>query len=180
MNLKATRLTKPGFGAKLICATQTEIVFVYFTPEKIGLTRRGEWDSFMKTRNKRILLFLIFIFACALDYSIYKAGKYLHENGISSCLYSVARQVEEAQKQNRFEIKGESRELTQDEVKQLFAGRRIADCGSDSFDSGEIHIAIENLYQIAKQIKVKVWTNGDDGIQGTSDDLVVPFEEKAP
>ena len=134
----------------------------------------------MKTKNKRILLFFVVIFVGISVYLIHAANKYLHDNGTLSCLYSTARQVEEAQKQNHFKINGDSRELTQDEIKQFFAGRQIADCGGNSFDSGEIHFAIGNVNQIAKQIKVKAWTNGDDGIQGTDDDLVVPFEEKAP
>ncbi len=134
----------------------------------------------MKTRNKRILLVLFVAFVGILTYPIYIVEKFFHRIETLACLSVAARYVGDAQEQNRFELNDESRELTQDEIKQLFVGRKVGECQSEWFNAGEIHIAIGNVNRVAKQVKVKAWTNGDDGIQGTSDDLVIPFEEEEP
>ncbi|MDQ4120298.1 MAG: hypothetical protein M3209_02380 [Acidobacteriota bacterium] len=109
----------------------------------------------------------------------YRAYKYLVDGGTQSCLFGILREVEEAKSENRLEFKGVKRELTKAEIEKLFVGRNVADCGNVLARSEDIHIMI-GINNRNSDVKTRVWTNGDDGIQGTDDDLVVPYGETAP
>lgn len=106
-------------------------------------------------------------------YKMWKSGE---EAAVESCLYSILEVVNKATKAGKLQIPAKARELTQTEIEQLLENQGL-DCKDKSNLSREVHIAVGDVNEHTP-LKMKVWTNGDDEIAGTDDDLVVPLGEK--
>lgn len=104
---------------------------------------------------------------------MWKSGE---EAAVNSCLYSILEVVNKANKAGKLQIPDKARELTQTEIEQLLENQGL-DCKDKSNLSREVHVAVGDVNEHT-DLKMKVWTNGDDEIAGTDDDLVVPFGEK--
>jgi hypothetical protein len=132
----------------------------------------------MRKTINRILIFISLIVVAICIYFAYEMWRSAEKAAILSCLASIASETDEALQQNRLEINGVSRELTQTEIENLLGGSKKLDCSSQQTNWGKIHIAIGEVNKIEKQVKVKVWINGNDGIPNTSDDLTFPLDGK--
>lgn len=97
----------------------------------------------------------------------------MRENAGLSCLASIAAGVERASRAGKLQVAGKPRELTQSEIEQLLSENQYLDCHDKSSFSREVHIAF-----VDEKGRIRVWTNGGDGIAGTADDLVIPYGEK--
>lgn len=101
----------------------------------------------------------------------------MKEAAMLECLSSIANEVDKAVRQKQVEINNQPRELTESEVKDLLSKINAYSCHNSQLSPKEIHIAIGEVNKIS-QIRIKVWTNGNDGTAGTDDDLVIPWGEK--
>lgn len=105
---------------------------------------------------------------------MWKSGE---EAAETSCLYSILEVVNKATKAGKLQIPDKAaRELTQTEIERLLENQGL-DCRNKSNLSRKVHVAVGDVNEHT-DLKMKVWTNGDDEIAGTDDDLVVPFGEK--
>ena len=68
--------------------------------------------------------------------------------------------------------------LTKEEIDALITQGKIGDCGGKEYIYKNLHIAIGEVNKKSKT-QIRVWTNGDDGISGTFDDVIYPYEENA-
>ena len=69
-----------------------------------------------------------------------------------------------------------SRELTSDEVKLVIEQYGVGDCGGREDALAKVHISIGDVNKVSLT-KIRVWTNGRDGISETGDDNIIPWEE---
>ena len=111
-----------------------------------------------------------------VGYWAYKIWKSAEEAAAESCLYSILEVVNKANKAGKLQIPDKAGELTQTEIEQLLSNQGL-DCKDKSNLSREVHVAVGDVNEHT-DLKIKVWTNGDDEIAGTVDDLVVPLGEK--
>ena len=132
----------------------------------------------MLKSTKYIVLPIVILIFCGFGFIAYKAWKNMKENALLSCLSSIHSEINRAVAQNKFEVANQPRELTKSEVEQLLKQINAYDCGGLQFSSEQIHVAIGDVNKTSP-FKIKVWTNGNDGIAGTDDDLVIPWGEKA-
>jgi len=112
-----------------------------------------------------------FIFYCG-----YRLWKTAEESAQLSCLGSIANAAGNVWEAEQFRLKGKSRELTKEEIADLFKQGKIGDCGRVEYIFEEVHISIGEVNKKSKT-PVRVWTKGDDRISGTNDDLIFPWEE---
>lgn len=77
----------------------------------------------------------------------------------------------------KLEVTGKPRELTQSEIELVLSESQYLDCRDKSTLSRDVHIAVGDVNERSPS-KIKVWTNGDDDVAGTDDDLVIPYGEK--
>ena len=133
----------------------------------------------LRTFDRIVILVSVVLLAIAISlaYALWKSAE---ESAVLSCLSSIAAVTDKAISQSQIVIDGSWRELSQSEIENLLAENKYLDCWDQHIKTGKIHIAIGRVNKEKPQDKVKVWTNGDDGIQGTLDDLVIPYGEKAP
>jgi hypothetical protein len=108
----------------------------------------------------------------------HQAWKSMNEAAMLSCLFSITDKMNKEITENRFKVDNQPRKLTQAEVEQLLKQISGYDCGSIDLSSEQIHVAVGDVNKTSPLIKIKVWTDGSDGIAGTDDDFVVPQGEK--
>ena len=65
-----------------------------------------------------------------------------------------------------------------EEIAALITQGKIGDCGGKEYIYKNLHIAIGEVNKKSKA-QIRVWTNGGDGISGTIDDVIYPYEENA-
>jgi len=130
-------------------------------------------------RSTKYFVLLILIFCGFIGYSAYRSCKVAEESATLSRLYSMSNEINLAISQNRFKVENQPRELTQSEVEQLLKQIKAGDCGGVQLSSEQIHIAVGDVNKENSLIKIKIWTNGYDGIAGTDDDVVMPWGEKS-
>lgn len=98
------------------------------------------------------------------------------ESAELSCLGSVhTLAVQRLTEQSRLPAK-ETRELSREEITELFADRDALDCFRRGYLLDDLHISIGDVNEHFKS-PVRVWSNGWDRKLGTHDDLIVPFQE---
>lgn len=127
----------------------------------------------------RYFVLLIIILCGLISYSFYQTWKEAEESAQLSCLYSISSEINRVISEKKIEINNQPRELTRSEVEQLLLQIRPGDCGGLKLSAEEIHIAIGDVNKTEPLIKIKIWTNGYDGIAGTDDDVVMPWGEKS-
>ena len=71
---------------------------------------------------------------------------------------------------------GSSRELTKDEVNAILSDRKPGDCTRDDLSLQEFHIGVGQV-NTKSDDPLRVWVDGPDGLSGTKDDLIIPYEE---
>ena len=132
--------------------------------------------TFESIQNKLAVLLLAALLSGAgyWAYNIWKIGE---EAALSSCLHSISEVVNKAVKAGKLQVSDKARELTQTEIEQLLRNQ-VLDCKDKSNLSREVHIAVGNNVNEHSDLKIKVWSNGDDAVAGTDDDSVVPWGEK--
>ncbi len=131
----------------------------------------------MRKSTKYVVLPITIVIFGGFIFAAYRVWQNQRENAILSCLSSIANEVDKSVKQKQFEVNNQPRELTQAEVEKLLNQINAYDCGQSQISSEKIHIAIGDVNKTSL-FKIKVWTNGIDGIAGTDDDLVIPYGEK--
>jgi hypothetical protein len=132
----------------------------------------------MRKSEKETLVQLSVLILCIFIFLGHLAWKRMKETAMLACLSSVAAEINKAMVKNNFEVGNQPRELTQVEVEQLLRLITPYDCSGSEVSSEEIHVAVGNVNKTSPLIKIKVWTNGADGTDGTDDDLVIPYGEK--
>lgn len=110
-------------------------------------------------------------------YWAYQIWKEAEEAAVLSCLSSIAAGVGRAWNAGKLEVADKPRELTQSEIELVLSESQYLDCRDKSNLSRDVHIAVGSVNERSPS-KIKVWTNGDDAVAGTDDDLVIPYGEK--
>lgn len=130
------------------------------------------------TSRTKIALFIVFLF-CSFGFSlIYSEWKKSERSAELSCLGSIHSATVEALHSGQIKSGDKARKLTKDEINDLIKQGKIGDCGSKKHIFENVHIAIGEVSGTNKP-SLRVWTNGDDGISGTNDDLMIPYEENS-
>ena len=128
---------------------------------------------------KAFNILLILLFVIGVVYFVKDEFRQADEGAELSCLSSIAAAVGSAQKAGKIQLEtGTTRELTKQETESLLVGG-VGDCGRHKGAFDQVHIAIGNVNSVSLS-RIRVWTNGRDGVSGTSDDLVIPWEENHP
>lgn len=130
----------------------------------------------MSRTGKIIPLCLVLLFLSGVAYLIFAGYRSVKEGGDLSCISSSAGATGRAVADHRIELNEKSRELTGDEIKIILDEYKPGDCSRTEPTLKDIHIAIGEVNKVSKS-PIRVWTNGRDGVSGTSDDLVIPWEE---
>ncbi len=120
-----------------------------------------------------IALTFAFIFYCG-----YRLWENAEESAQLSCLGSISTATAKALQSGRLQFNEKSRELTKEEIADLIKQGKARDCGRVEYIFEEVHISIGEVNKKSDG-KIRVWINGDDGISGTSDDLIFPWEENS-
>lgn len=113
-----------------------------------------------------------------IGYLVYKEWKNAKKNAELSCLASIADATSKAWQLGQIKLNEKSRELTKEEINELIKNGKKGDCSGKEYILENLHIAIGEVNQTSKTA-IRVWTNGDDGISGTNDDVIHPWEENA-
>lgn len=125
------------------------------------------------TNEAKTALFIVFLFLSFGFFIGYKQLKESEKSAEESCLRSIHSATLEALDAGQIKSSDNSRELTTDEIQNLISRGKIGDCGRKKHIFENVHIAIGKVSE--ENISgIKVWTNGDDGISGTNDDLIIP------
>lgn len=104
----------------------------------------------------------------AVLFLAYKAWRAAENTAQLSCIASIAADLDQKLQTKELNIK--SRELSKEEILTLLNNKKGHDCGGmDNTLFNNLHVLIDKRGQLEK-----VWTDGYDGISGTSDDIVVP------
>ncbi len=130
-------------------------------------------------KNMKFALATVVIFLCVIIFIGYLAWKRSQETAMLSCLSSISAEANKEISAKKFTVNNQPRELTQSEVEQLLKQIKPYDCGSSQYSSEQIYVSVGDVNKNNPFIKIKVWMNGDDGIAGTDDDLVIPWGEKS-
>ncbi len=124
----------------------------------------------------KFCLFCIALTFAFIFYSGYRGWKDAEEAAQLSCLGSISTATAKALESGRLQLNGKTRELTKEEIADLIKQGKAGDCGRIEYIFEEVHIAIGEVNKKSGG-KIRVWINGDDGISGTGDDLIFPWEE---
>lgn len=97
------------------------------------------------------------------------------EAAVLSCLSSINAATGSSTVAREILSGNSTRELTSNEISQILSERAL-DCSTVELNPNELHVAVGNINAKSKN-PVRVWQNGRDGISGTGDDLIIPYEE---
>jgi len=107
----------------------------------------------------------------------------MEDGGYLSCIASIASKIEKSDKGKRLaEQNKDWKILNDEELNSLMSQIQGGDCGkypNQTLDiwNRKINVA---LRKPKDRIEIIIWSNGQDGVSGTDDDLVIPWGEKAP
>lgn len=109
----------------------------------------------------------------------------IEKAGYDACLSSLT--VAISQNEDAIKLMAESadwRILSESEVHLVIRNLRPGDCGriaDPEFDmmGRRIHVALRRPSE-EKRLTIILWSNGRDGIEGTADDVIMPYGEKIP
>ncbi len=126
----------------------------------------------------KIFFFLVILIFAFVVYAGFKVWKEDEKTAEISCLASITTPVAKALQSGQLQLNGKSRELTKEEIDTLIKQNEIGNCGREEYIFENLHIAIGEVNKKSKT-QIRVWTSGDDGISGTIDDVIYPYEENA-
>ena len=124
----------------------------------------------------KLLLFVGVLITAFVGYQVYQELKDTKKTAEISCLASITDATSKAWQSGQIKLNEKSRELTKEEITELIKNGKIGDCGGKEYVFENLHIAIGEVNKTSKGA-IRVWINGDDGISGTSDDVIHPWEE---
>jgi hypothetical protein len=122
--------------------------------------------------------FAVALLAVFVGYIFYHEWQSAEKTAKISCLGSVASAAGEAGYLKRIKPNEKSRELTKEEIADLIKTGKIGDCGGKDYIFETLHIAIGEVNKTSNA-PIRVWIDGNDGISGTKDDVIFPWEENA-
>jgi hypothetical protein len=93
-----------------------------------------------------------------------------------SCIASVYTAAGKSPKVMESAPTNGKRELTRDEVAELLEHGGPLDCSRDGINPDEFYISVGDVNKKSSG-RLRVWVVGPDGISGTKDDLIIPYEE---
>lgn len=120
-----------------------------------------------------------------IGYGIFISWRSMKESGYQSCLASMMGPIVMQKALDKTEEQSDSwRILGDEELEQVMSSVRPTDCApSDDRKldiwNNKIHIALRKNNK-GNWPHIMIWSNGRDGIENTSDDLIVPYGEKIP
>ena len=132
-------------------------------------------------RNIKILINVSLL--CGAVYFAYGLWRSAKDTAYESCLASIAGDIEMMDRSKSLVAQSNDwKFLNNEEVSSLLSQTRGGDCGKypdKTLDiwNRKINIA---LRKPATKLELFVWSNGHDGVSGTDDDLVIPWNEKVP
>lgn len=137
----------------------------------------------MSKSTKYIVLTTIFVLFCSLFIFLYWIWREMEDAGYESCIASISSKIEQSNITEN--LIGENRNwkiLSEEEVIFLMSNIRGGDCGRFGDQTVDLWNRRINIALRSREypIHVIIWSNGQDGISGTDDDLVIPYGEKLP
>ena len=129
-----------------------------------------------------LVLFLTIVFSISAFF-LYPWWKIQREAAYHSCIGSVANAIQKLDAIDDLVADNKEWKVLSDEESDFLMSRiQAGDCGG--FDnptldvwSNRINIALRNSPNYPNII---VWSNGEDAISGTKDDLVIPYGQAVP
>ena len=123
----------------------------------------------------KIILFVAAIFFAIFGYIFYQTLNQADEGAELSCMASISTATAKALETGQIKLTDKSRKLSKEEINLIINQKNVGDCSKRDYLFEKIHIAIGE--DKASKGQIRIWTNGEDGISGTKDDLVFPLEE---
>ena len=138
-----------------------------------------------------IFLAVIGIVAAGIGIIAWTGWRQMEDAGYESCIHSVMDHLHRDLVNDRIEPKGYAltlpldgrwKVLTVTESKAMLSQTRGSDCGGTSDITKDLWGRDSNvaLRRTTERIEVVVWSNGRDGVSGTSDDIVAPHGHDIP
>ena len=116
---------------------------------------------------------LILLYVAYLAFGIWKSAEHAAK---LSCVSSIADVAERSLNSGNLQAEIAPREITKKEFIKMINEGSGYDCSGHEYIFGQVHIVISGINKNSKP-KIKVWTDGDDAIAGTEDDLEIPYDE---